>query len=314
MEPEKRELIYRIARDYYEKNKTQQEIAQKYAISRVMVSRLLQKAIEEKIVEIRIHPPKNPYLSLENDLEVKFNLKEVIIAKGVEGKYHATLDEIGKKAASYLLRLLNGTEKISISWGETLLSLINYLPAESFPELQIIQMIGGLGFPYEEISGTDLTRRMANRLNAQARILNAPGIVKTKEVCLELLQDPQVNATLTRAMEADIAVVGIGQFSDSSFLIKSDSILSKDDIEVLKSHQAAGDICLRFFNNKGKMIGSEINDRVIGLTINEIKALPRVIGVAGGESKKIPLKAALQNDILDVLITDHLTAQYLLQD
>jgi DNA-binding transcriptional regulator LsrR (DeoR family) len=52
IDKEKRDLVYKIARDYYQENRTQQEIANKYGISRIMVSRLLSRAVEEKIVEI----------------------------------------------------------------------------------------------------------------------------------------------------------------------------------------------------------------------------------------------------------------------
>ncbi len=311
---EKHNLIYKIAREYYERNHTQQQIARRFGISRIMVSRLLQKAIDERIVEIHINPPQNPYYQLENKLEDRYDLTEAIVTTGIKGDYQKTLNEIGKKASVYLFRYLQGNEKISISWGETLLSMINHLPAGNFPEVQIIQMIGGLGFPYEEISGTDLTRRMANTLNAKARILDAPGIVKTREVCRELMHYPQIKGTLNLARQADIAIVGIGQFSDNSFLIRSNTILTQDDISVLKENKAVGDICLRFFDEKGKTIRNSINDRVIGLTMEEIKAIPRVIVIAGGESKRIPVKAALQSNIPDILITDHLTAEYLLQN
>jgi DNA-binding transcriptional regulator LsrR (DeoR family) len=62
----------------------------------------------------------------------------------------------------------------------------------------------------------------------------------------------------------------------------------------------------------GNTIDLEINDRIIGLTIEQIRQIPRVIGIAGGLAKHRMIRAALQGDILDVLITDLSTAKALL--
>ena len=49
-----------IARQYYEEDKTQSEIAAHYKISRPMVSKLLKEAKELGIVTVRIQNPSEP--------------------------------------------------------------------------------------------------------------------------------------------------------------------------------------------------------------------------------------------------------------
>jgi DNA-binding transcriptional regulator LsrR (DeoR family) len=53
---------------------------------------------------------------------------------------------------------------------------------------------------------------------------------------------------------------------------------------------------------------------LIGLTIEQIKEIPRVIGIAGGVLKLDMIRATLQAKILDVLVTDAGTAQALLPE
>lgn len=313
MDLSKRNLIYKIAKDYYGNNRTQKEIADRFGISRIMVSRLLSKALNEKIVEIKIHAPEDPNLEVERQLEKKYNLKEVIVVTCASDNYGKQLKRLGEAGVDFLLRNLQGNETISISWGMSLLALVNALPNSNYPEVQITQMIGGLGYPKEDMSGTELTRRMANAFNAKAKILNSPGIVKNEALCYALKAEPQVHLTLSKAKKADIALVGIGHFSHDSVLRKSDTILSEEDIKYLNKHGAVGDISLRFFDKEGNYIRGRINDRVVGLDMEEMRKIPRVIGIAGGEHKSATIHAALKGQLIDVLITDNKTAGILLK-
>ena len=53
----KTERLVNVARMYYEQDRTQSEIADRYGISRPMVSKLLKEAKEEGIVKITIAAP-----------------------------------------------------------------------------------------------------------------------------------------------------------------------------------------------------------------------------------------------------------------
>ena len=50
-------LLYKIARDYYLQNLTQNQIAQRLGLSRIKVSRLLRQAKREQIVTITLAAP-----------------------------------------------------------------------------------------------------------------------------------------------------------------------------------------------------------------------------------------------------------------
>jgi DNA-binding transcriptional regulator LsrR (DeoR family) len=313
IEQSKRDLIYKIARDYYQENKTQQEIADKYGISRITVSRLLAKAVEEKIIEIRINIPDNPSIEIERRIEEKYGLTEAIVVVCNTDDYKEILSMLGSAAVDFMQRNLQGNETISISWGFSLLSMVNLIPQSSYPNITITQMIGGLGYPEEHMSGTELVRRMSNTLNAEAVLLNSPGIVKEKNLCTSLKQEPQVRLALEKAKTSDMAFVGLGYFGVDSALRKSDLIFSPQDLKFLDKHGAAGDISLRFFNKQGEFITGNIDERIVGLSVEEIKKIPRVVGIAGGKKKWQTIRAALNTSLVDVLITDDKTATELLK-
>ncbi len=304
-------IIYKIASAYYEYNLTQQEIANKYGFSRMKVSRMLASALQNKIVQIKINSPADKYHNLEHKIEVKYGIKEVVVVDPETDDQEKVITSIGKAAAEYLNAIIEGNEIIGLTWGGALLNMVNALSIDNFPKLQIVQMLGGLGEPEAGYHGADLTRRMAEKFLTKPRLIHAPGIVRSKELCKELINDIQVRSTLQLAARADIAMVGLGLFGPGSFIFKSDLILSKEDQLLLKSRKVIGDISLRFFNEQGQYIPTEIDDRIVGISIDQIQKIPRIIGVAGGESKYPAIKAALDGKLIHVLITDMRTAEKL---
>lgn len=51
------------------------------------------------------------------------------------------------------------------------------------------------------------------------------------------------------------------------------------------SKQSVGDICSRFFDGDGNISSEEINQRTIGIELEELKLKKRSILVAGGNRK-----------------------------
>ena len=306
-------MLYRIAQAYYLDGLTQQQIAQRFGLSRPKISRLLSQARDEKIVNITLVPPSGDTADLERELEGKYGLAEAVVVSISDPRdLDAVKRELGPAAAECLLRSIRGDEVVGIAWGMSILATVNALPFKSWPNVTIVQLLGGLG-PVDELEhSTELARTLAQRLNARLRLMPAPGIVSTQAAAQALRSDTQIAETLTLAAQADIALVGLGIPSPDSILLRDGMILTQADLAILEETGAVGDIGLRYMDADGSPLELEINERLIGLTLDQIKAIPRVIGVAGGKAKYQVIRAALQGEILDVLITDHATAQKLL--
>ena len=88
-------------------------------------------------------------------------------------------------------------------------------------------------------------------------------------------------------------------------------ILIREELMELEAFGAVGDIGLRFIDTQGKPFQHEINDRMIGLTLEQYKKIPKLIGVAGGPDKTETIYAGLAGGYLDVLITDRDNAEKL---
>ena len=75
---------------------------------------------------------------------------------------------------------------------------------------------------------------------------------------------------------------------------------------------AVGDIALRYFDSAGNDVSSDLQRRIMGMSPDQLRAVPRRIAVAGGRHKASAIRAALIGGWVTVLITDTQAAGELL--
>ena len=89
-------------------------------------------------------------------------------------------------------------------------------------------------------------------------------------------------------------------------------IITNAELDELVRLGAVGDICLRYFDIDGKPIASDVDERVMGISLDDLKQVERVVGVTGGPNKYRAIHAALAGKLVNVIITDHVSAQNVL--
>jgi DNA-binding transcriptional regulator LsrR (DeoR family) len=265
------------------------------------------------VVNITLVPPSGGMADVERELEQVYGLKEaVVVPVGALDDTADVIQALGPAAAACLMRCLSSGQVVGVTWGRTMLALVDALPSKSWSDLTIVQVTGGLGPVGAVEHSTELARRIAQKFNAKLRLLPAPGIVSSQAAAEALRSDYQIAETLRMAAAADVAVVGLGVPATDSVLLRDGNILTPEDLRRLLDAGAVGDMALRFIDAQGNAVALEINERIIGLTLDQIQAIPRVIGVAGGQAKRAMIRAALSGGYLDVLVTDDVTAAWLL--
>ena len=305
------QLLYKIAKAYYDHDESQKDIALRFGLSRVKVCRLLKQAKEEGIVSINIRGSNAPTADLELDLANHYGIKEVIIAQSISSNPEDVSKAVGIAAAMYCRRALQGNEIIGLSWGTSLLAFVKAMEPFPLPEVKIVQILGGIGDAEAVFHGAELARRLADKFGARSRILQAPGIVSNAEIKTALLADSQIEEALKYARMADIAFVGIGTPDEEGILSKS-SAMSPIELKAVIQAGGVGDVILNFFDKNGQLVPSSIDGRLMGLTIDELKKIPRVVGVASGLHKVDALRGALLGKYISVLIVDEIAAAALM--
>src|SRR5699024_580968 len=285
---------------------TQSTIAKKIGVSRSLISKYLSRCREMGIVEIIIHDDFHTVSSLENKLEKKFGLREVVCIPTTER--NNSKSQLGVAASDYLLRMIKSDQVVGISSGTTVYEVAEAMPSnEFFPGLCFVPLVGGMGDERVDIHANQLVAKFAEGLQAKYHLLHAPVMVDSKEAKEIIKKQTAIKTTMDLGSNADIAVVGIGGTPEHSTMVKSyhDSGILDD----LDYDEIAGDICYNFINKKGEVIRNSWNEKVISLELCNLKQIPLVIGVAAGKEKEKAIKAALTSNLIDVLITDEETAQ-----
>jgi deoxyribonucleoside regulator len=304
--------LVEIARLYYEQKKTQEEIAGEFGTSRSTISRLLKRAEELGVVRIQIIDPNYLCSEVAFQLEKKYHLNKVIVVKGNPDSEDLTKRDIGVATAAVLDRMVHDNMIIGVSWGSTIYNVISQLTPKETSGLKVVQFTGAMGNTLKYLHPDQLTRAMADIYNGECRLLPAPAIVTNKETLQTLVKEAQISNVLDMCQKADIALLGIGLVEGGS-LFRAGYIKS-NEVKLLNSLGAIADIGCRFYKINGEPCDSEIDERTIGLKLDDLRKIPHKFGVATGVNKVKAIYGAIAGQYINILATDLMTAKKLLGD
>lgn len=308
-------MMTKVSHLYHTRGMVQSEIAKTLGLSQARVSRLLSAAEEANIVRTIIVPPPGLNSDLEQRLEKEFGLLEVHVVDASGENDQERGVTLGRALANVFEILPIENKVIGFtSWSYSMRNFVNVLGR--FPHAKakaVVEMLGGVGQPSLQHEATVATERLATLTDGEPLFLRVPGVVTTvdmKDVILK--SDPHARETLTALDNLDVALVGLGNCEIRSERVASGNFFTEEQFAKVRSLGAVGEINLRFIDKDGKPVESELDDLVIGVTLEQVKKADRRIGVAGGENKHAAALAAVRGGWINVLITDEETAEYLL--
>ena len=253
-------------------------------------------------VEIKIVSPTHKHEALSSQLSELLKIKDVQVIASESNDL--TLNTVGRAAASALLKNLRDYHTIAISWGRGLEATVVNTHSETLSGLKVTQLMGSMSSVNTSVSAQEVGRNLAKNLNAQFVPFLSPVVVSNSKVRDSLLEEESIARTLQLARSADVALVGIGSASSSSSeMVFSEYKATKTERDSLVS-EYAGDIAARLYKKDGTPLSAKLDARVIGLTLEEIKNIPRVIGVASGAEKVLGVVGAARAGLIDTLIVD----------
>lgn len=306
-----RRILTTICQMYYEQNLTQQQIANKTGLTRMKISRSLQKAKDMGIVRIIIDY-SGLYLELESEINSKYQLKETII---VDSSMNNDMkNQVASTAAYYLENNLTKNSTIAIGWGSTMSRVSNFIQDMSNMKLLFSPIIGGHGKSELDMHATTISSNLAKKTGCNSLSLLAPALVKSKKEKELLMDDTHIKEVINQTKRADYALFSLGSplVKDSS--LSKSGYLSDDDLKQLKDEGAVCDIVsIAFLNKDGNICCKNITDRSVGISESDLKNIPLKICIVEGEEKHDAVKVALKAGYINVLITDKDTAKFLVQ-
>jgi len=305
-------LISRILIRYYRQGQSQAAIGQELGLSTAKVNRLIKRARQDGLVEISIHTPFESLLNLEAALCGQFPLQEALVAPHLSDDSDALIGTLGEATADHLLSHLHDGETLCISGGRAVQSVVRAIRPDRKRSVRVVPATGGIqGRHHSDVNY--LASELAERLGGEALHLHAPILVDTPDQRDAIQSIRQIREVLDMARKADVALVGVGsiQPQDSSYwgLTHLDAQTHR---RLLDRHQARGAILARVYDAQGAACATQLNRRIVGLSLAELARIPTRIGVAAEDAKIEPLRAALTGAIINHIVTDEGAAERLL--
>ena len=310
-------LILRVAYEYYYQNLQGQEIAEIEKISISTVSRLLKKAKDQNIVQIHIDDSWLECLQLEETLQQKFHLKDIIVAPMPDTG--VSLEERKKIVAlegpRYLQRTITPDDMLGIAYGETVWYLYNYLNPSQRKDLRFVTLHGMLEHEDNKLDGTYLLPRISKAFSNRYDSINCKGIQLNSRVVEQILSQKSISRIFDQFAGVTISVSGVGMFyPEPTSVLVTGGYLTETEIERLRQAEAYGDLLLRFFDKDGNECNTDLRYRTVAMPWTSYKRIPNKIIVASDERKHMAILTLLKHRLVDTLIIDQLLARKICED
>lgn len=301
------DLALKTATLYYRDGFTQQEIAAELAISRATVSRLLQYGREKGLVTIKIHNPLTPLRQLRTQLLKKYPiLKKVVVVPGKDDP----LEEVGTAGASYIESIIHDDDIIGLGWGRTVYQVALHITPKNVSGIKVVQMKGSMANTETRNYAFETVNTFASAFNTLPQYLPVPVIfdhAKTKEL---VANDTHIKYILKLGKKANIAIFTVGTVRDSALLFKLGYFTAAEQKKL--QQEAVGDVFSRFIDDQGRIVDPEINERTIGIDLNELKKKDHSILVAANVAKVPAIHGVLTAGYANTLVIDQESANDLL--
>ena len=308
-----RELLAQVASMYYDQELTQSAIGEELGLSRVKIYRLLKQAKEEQIVQITIHWPLERELTFERALLDRFDLDEALVLKTSSENRSTVLRRLGQLGARYLEQILKDGMTMAVCVGRSTYEVIHAIRPGFRAGINVAQAMGSVPFAVQEFDSVALARELAQKLGGQVLYLSSPLMADSPEAALVLRSQRSIERTLSAARDADVALLGIGNLDPViSGFVKAGSIVPEELVQLARDG-AIGDIGGQVFRLDGTLHHSDYNQRIIGLTLKEMRRIPMTVAAASGQEKAEAILGALRTGVIDVLCIDDQAAEAVLR-
>lgn len=295
---------------YYVDSLTQSDIADVLGVSRATVIKMLQDARDRGVVSIRINPDITHRARLSRDFAARFGLEAVTIVPSLEGA--ALEPRLGEAAALVLAESLEDGDIVGVAWGRTVTAVARSIsPPQGVGSLTVVQVSGSSTGRSAEFSPELCSTLLANRLGARCVNLLAPAILSSAALRDQLMAEPALMRQRDVIMSANRILFGVGDLNPTA-TIRSVEMMDEATIDALVTRGAVAVIIGQMVDADGRPLSDPIFDRMVGITLEEVKRVPYRLCVAGGLSKLEAIASMLRGGYATHLVIDSATAEALM--
>lgn len=303
-------LMANVARRYYLRSQSKQEIADTLGISRFKVARLLTAASETGIVRIRIGLPGEADGALSEELRRTFHLDRVVVLEDIEleggdESPRALLRRLGQAALEVLGEILTKDDVLGLASARPLLAMGDDVTA--FPACPVVQLTGAVSRPdARDIIQT--IRALTEVGGGEAHVFYAPII--GSEPTTGMRRQPDVRQAFALLPDVSVAVLGIGSWEPGLSTVHD--AIDEDLRRTLTDAGVTAEIAGIYLDDAGAPVANVLTERTLTPSLPELLRIPTRFGVTFDARKARAVRTAIRGKLINNLITHRALAEEML--
>lgn len=301
-------LTASIARRYYLDGRSKIEIADEFGMSRFKVARLLEAALESGLVRIEIRSEGGIDVDLSLRLQDRFGLQHSVVVDTADDDPESLREDLGRAAARLLAEILTPEDVLGLVWARAVSAMARALPP--LPRTSVVQLSGALSLPGGPDTSVDVVRDVAGRSGGVAHVFYAPLTVPDAATARALRKQPEVARAFAQLPWVTKAVGGVGLWEAGQSTLYDTS--SDHDRHALRQQGVCADISGVFLSADGEPVPTDLAERMIAISAEEMRAIPEVIVIPYGVRKAPAVRAALRSGLVGGIVTHATLAQAVL--
>ncbi|WP_236700609.1 sugar-binding transcriptional regulator [Allosalinactinospora lopnorensis] len=296
-----------VARRFYLEGRSKVEIAEEFGLSRFKVARILDLAREAGIVRIDIRVPGQIDAELSGALQTAYGLKRAIVVRTVSDSPDNLRSQIGTVAADLLTEIVEDGDVLGLAWGRTLNVVLQALTR--LPRCTTVQINGVYSQRVPSRGAVETVKRAAELSGGTAYPIYAPLILPDPDTAQALRADPGIATAFSWFSRLTKAVVSIGAWEEDL-----STVYDALDPVTRKAYRDLGvraEMSTHLFDAEGQEVRTDLTDRVLTISTEELRQVPEVIAMAAGEEKVEAIDIVLRSGLVSTLVTDAAVARRL---
>ena len=297
---ERWDLLAEVAHLYYNEHLTQAQIGERLGTTRFKISQYLLDAREEGVVEILIHLPDNRNRQMERRLMDRFGLRQALVLNNRYLSHGETLRQLGRMASEELARQLSPGDRMGVSWGKTVQSLLPAMGDGVFPAVELLPLNGWASLENPTLEAGALAQAMAGACGGKAGVFPAPLYIQGKQLRQDLWAQPALMGLREAYGRMKAAVTGIS--STSTLAVRHP--LWRQYLSPPLEGELVGSVFGRLLGPQGKRDDGPLERRLMAVPEEALLSTPCRMGIALGRHKGAAVAAALRSGLVNLLVTD----------
>ena len=297
-----------IARRFYVDGMSKVDIAQEFGISRFKVARILTAARHRGLVRVDIRLPGSIDGDLSAGLRDALGLRRAIVLDHPAEPEASLRQHLAEVTADLLAEVVEDGDMLGLTWSRTLEATNAALTR--LARCTVVQLAGTLAHRDGDRGTVEMVRRAAAVGGGRAYAIYAPLVVPDAATAASLRSQPGIADALGCFDELTKAVVSIGHWSAHHSTVWE--AVSHDDRGRYRDLGACAEVSGRLFDADGNALHTDLDDRLIAISVDQLRAVPEVVAISAGAGRAGAVEAVARARFVTTLVTDATCARAIL--